>query len=80
MTNTKKIDLTKVYSAREAMKFVPEFDKDVLFRDFLRKDMDGANIFNAKTYTMKSQTRFVIRGVDLAQGIVAYKKFTNGTT
>ena len=69
MEDTKKIDPTKSYSAREAIKFVPVKMSETDFRDLLREDIKGANKFNAKTYTTNSQTRFVIRGVDLAKGI-----------
>jgi hypothetical protein len=71
-----KIDPTKVYSAKEAMKCFKEgtFNNEAELREYLREDMTGKNIFNAKTYTMKSQTRFVIRGVDLAKGIVQFTK------
>lgn len=69
MDDIKKIDPTKSYSAREALTFIPKKMTETEFRDFLRKDMKGANHFNAKTYTTTSQTRFVIRGVDLEKGI-----------
>lgn len=69
MADTKKIDPTKAYSAREAIQFIPVKMSETAFREFLREDMSGDNHFNAKTYTANSQTRFVIRGVDLAKGI-----------
>lgn len=76
MADIKKIDPTKAYSAREALKFIPAKMSETDFREFLREDIKGKNNFNAKTYTTSTQTRFVIRGVDLAKGIKA-TKFTN---
>lgn len=64
-----KIDETRTYSAREALQFIPVVMTEPQFREYLRNDMKGANIFNAKTYTTNSQTRFVIRGKDLKEAI-----------
>lgn len=63
-----QIQSNKAYSAREAMQFLPGvFKTESEFRQFLRKDMEEANIFNAKVYTTTTLSRFVIRGDDLAK-------------
>lgn len=65
-----KIEAARVYSAREAILFLPGvFKSETAFRDFLRKDMTKNNIFNAKMYTTSKLPRFVIRGEDLQRAI-----------
>lgn len=73
-TTLNKIKPEKMYSAREALPFVPSFKKEGDFREFLKSDIQGRNLFNAKVYTAKSQRRFVIRGMDLKQGIVHFAR------
>jgi hypothetical protein len=69
-TKMDQIKVNKVYSAREAVKFMPDlFQSDVKFREYLVTDMAGINIFNAKKYVTASLPRFVIRGTDLKNGI-----------
>lgn len=66
MKTQQKIEESKVYSAREAIKFLPGlFKSETQFRDYLRADMTGNNVFNAKVYTTSKLSRFVIRGTDL---------------
>lgn len=77
ITETKKLNQIKpekMYSAREALPFVSIFKKEGDFREFLKEDIHGRNLFNAKVYTAKSQRRFVIRGMDLKQGIVQFAR------
>lgn len=68
----KEIKPDKMYSAREALPFVGVFKKEGDFRDFLKSDIKGRNLFNAKVYTARTQQRFIIRGMDLKQGIVQF--------
>lgn len=67
----KAIDINKSYSAREALQYVTSFSREVDFRKFLKDDIAGKNIFNARVYTISSQPRFIIKGSDL---LVALEK------
>lgn len=69
MPDIKTINETKAYSAREALPYLTEFFKPTQVRAYLREDIEGDNIFNAKVYTANKQARFVIMGADLANGV-----------
>lgn len=69
-----KINPEKMYSAREALPFVKAFKKETDFREFLKEDIRNRNLFNAKVYTARTQQRFIIRGMDLKQGIVQFAR------
>ena len=68
MTILLPIEEAKVYSAREAFQTLPGlFKTETAFRAFLREDIAGANIMNAKVYYTSKLARFVIRGEDLVR-------------
>lgn len=74
MKSTESINPGTVYSARQALKFVNGFAREDDFRKFLKEDISKENIFNAKIYTINSQTRILIKGEDLIVGIPKLQK------
>lgn len=75
-SHPRQVQPSKIYSAKEAFFYVskkhPTIVKESDFREILRKDISGENVFNAKMYVKGSQPRFIISGIDLANGL---KKF-----
>lgn len=72
-TLLKSIDLSHTYSAKDAFPIaksvMADLKKESDFRDFIRRDVADKNVLNAKIYKKGRQSRFVIRGEDLARGL-----------
>lgn len=60
-------DKTAVYSAREALKFIPYIGNEPAMRKFIEDDIAGKNILDAKVIMRGTQRRFFIRGSKLLE-------------
>lgn len=59
------IKITKCYSARKAMQFIPQITNEPAMRRFIDEDMKGKNILNAKILKRSKQKRYYIKGENL---------------
>lgn len=66
MTKNVKIDNNKIYSAREALQFLPQVANEPAMRKFIEEDMQGENMLGALVVKRASQRRFFIRGANIA--------------
>jgi hypothetical protein len=64
----------KIYTAREAMKFLPKLGSEPALRKFLEEDIRGDNMLGAMILLRGKQRRFFIKGSKLLEYVNIYNK------